>query len=71
MPASPRDQSVNSGTDDDMGSTPRWVKGFGIITVVMVLFFFILMFTRDPGGPGGHNPLRHFGGQAHSEDAYP
>lgn len=38
--------------------TPRWVKVFGIIAIVVILLFFILMFTR---GPGGHGPGRHTG----------
>jgi hypothetical protein len=38
--------------------TPRWVKVFGIIALVVVLLFVILMFTR---GPGGHGPGRHTG----------
>jgi uncharacterized membrane protein len=36
--------------------TPRWVKMFGIIVLVVVLLFVFLMFTR---GPGGHGPGRH------------
>lgn len=44
-------------------STPRWVKVFGVIALVVVLLFVILMFTRGPGGRG-HTPSRHFGGQA-------
>lgn len=36
--------------------TPRWVKVFGIIALVVVLLFVVLMFTR---GPGGHGPVRH------------
>jgi len=40
----------------DYGGTPRWVKVFGIIALVVVLLFVILMFTR---GPGGHGPGRH------------
>jgi len=36
--------------------TPRWVKVFGIIALVVVLLFVFLMFTR---GPGGHGPGRH------------
>ncbi len=36
--------------------TPRWVKVFGIIALVVVLLFVILLFTR---GPGGHGPSRH------------
>jgi hypothetical protein len=39
-------------------STPRWVKMFGIIALVVVLLFVFLMFTRGPSGhgPGGHTP---------------
>jgi len=53
-------------TDDDTGvgpdresttGTPRWVKVFGIIALVVVLLFVILLFTRGPGG--GHGPSRH------------
>ena len=47
---------------DETTSTPRWVKVFGIIALVVVLTFLILMFTRGPGGRG-HSPSRHFGGQ--------
>jgi hypothetical protein len=43
---------------DDTG-TPRWVKVFGIIVLVVVLLFVILMLTRGPAGhgPGRHGPL--------------
>jgi len=48
-----------------MPRTPRWVKVFGIIAIVVVLLFIILMLTR---GPGGHGPGRHFGsGSSNSE----
>jgi hypothetical protein len=36
--------------------TPRWVKVFGIIFLVVILLFLILLVTR---GPGGHGPGRH------------
>jgi hypothetical protein len=44
--------------------TPRWVKVFGIIALVVVLLFVVLLFTHDPGGrhtpseggPAGHAP---------------
>lgn len=42
--------------DDDAG-TPRWVKVFGVIALVVVLLFVILLLTRGPGG--GHGPGRH------------
>jgi len=42
--------------------TPRWVKAFGIIALVVVLLFLILLFAHGSGGrhtpsdrgPGGH-----------------
>ena len=37
-------------------STPRWVKVFGIIGIVLVLLFVILKFT---GIAGEHGPARH------------
>jgi hypothetical protein len=36
--------------------TPRWVKVFGTIVLVVILLFVVAMFTR---GPGGHGPRRH------------
>jgi hypothetical protein len=36
-------------------STPRWVKAFGTIALIVVLLFAILLFTRGPHhGPGDH-----------------
>jgi hypothetical protein len=45
--------------------TPRWVKVFGIIALVVVLLVVILLFTRGPGGhgPGDHTPSGGSGGQ--------
>jgi hypothetical protein len=60
-PARIRDSNTNQ--PDETVSTPRWVKVFGIIALVVALLFVILMFTRGPGGRG-HGPARHFGGQA-------
>jgi hypothetical protein len=60
----------NSDTGDDTGSTPRWVKVFGIIALVVVLLFVILMFTRGPGGrhgPGRHIPSGDTRGQTPPE----
>ena len=56
-----RDSAGSSGVDPDRDSpprTPRWVKVFGIIALVIVLLFLILMLTRGPSG--GHGPGRHF-----------
>jgi hypothetical protein len=38
-------------------STPRWVKIFGIIAIVLILLFVILKLT---GIGGNHGPSRHF-----------
>lgn len=43
--------------NDSRGRTPRWVKVFGAIMVLVILLFIILMFTRGPGGQ--HGPARH------------
>lgn len=42
----------NGDTGDDPTRTPRWVKGFGIIALVLVLLFVILLLN-------GHGPSRH------------
>lgn len=41
----------------DLASTPRWVKVFGIIAVIVILLFVGLMLF----GGGRHGPGRHFG----------
>ncbi len=47
----------HNDTDDDT-STPRWVKVFGIIIIVLVLLFVILHLTG--GGFSGHTlPMNH------------
>lgn len=58
------DLSPYSNTSDDTGvgpdrgsppSTPRWVKVFGIITLVLVLLVAIMLIS-------GHGPGRHMHG---------
>lgn len=34
--------------------TPRWVKVFGTIILVVILLFVILLFTKGPHRPGLH-----------------
>jgi len=58
-----------TGVAPDRGpttGTPRWVKVFGIIALVVVVLFVILLFTRGPGGhgPGRHMPSGGSGGHA-------
>ena len=42
----------------DPAGTPRWVKVFGIVALVLILLFFVLQVF----GGGGHGPGRHAGG---------
>ena len=53
------DSNGDTGVGPDRGSpprTPRWVKVFGIIVIVLVLLFVILHLSGNSpfGGPGGH-----------------
>jgi hypothetical protein len=43
--------------------TPRWVKVFGIIVIVLVLLVVALMFIGGEHGPGRHTPSGDAGGQ--------
>jgi hypothetical protein len=47
------DAAPNGGSTTD---TPRWVKTFGIVAVVVILAFVVLLIAQ---GPGGHGPGRH------------
>jgi hypothetical protein len=40
----------------DTAGTPRWVKVFGVIALVLVVLFVILILS---GRGGGHGPSRH------------
>ena len=42
--------------------TPRWVKVFGIIALVLVLLFVISLLAGVRHGPGLHTPSGHAGG---------
>ena len=43
--------------------TPRWVKVFGIIVLVVVLLFVISLLAGVQHGPGLHTPPGSSGGQ--------
>ena len=65
--ADPRRPDDDTGTADDresIGGTPRWVKVFGVIALVVVLVFVILVLTGRGGehGPGRHTPGVDTGG---------
>lgn len=48
---------ANPPTDPNKGpSTPRWVKAFGIIGIVLVLLFIVMMLAGGNHGPGRHMP---------------
>jgi len=66
----------NPGTDDDSGvrptadrppGTPRWVKVFGLIAIVVVLLIAIMLLTGH--GPGRHTPSGDAGGQVRAFSA--
>lgn len=60
------DAGDDTGVGPDRGSTtgtPRWVKVFGIIGLVLVLLFVIMLFLGGGGhGPGRHTPSGEAGG---------
>jgi ABC-type transporter Mla subunit MlaD len=43
--------------DTETHTTPRWVKVFGIIALIVVLLFVVMLFA-----PGSHGPGRHMRG---------
>jgi hypothetical protein len=65
----------DSGLGPDWGSTtgtPRWVKVFGIIALVLLLLVVIMRFTsRGRHGPGRHIPSGNVGGQTPPAGVHP
>lgn len=63
--ADPRDarDGTSIGSPDAAAITPRWVKVFGVIALVVAVLFIVLMFA----GGGRHGPRRHMP----SSDAQP
>ena len=49
--------------DSEPHTTPRWVKVFGIIALLVVLLFVVLLIA-----PGSHGPGRHMS-RGHAEPA--
>lgn len=47
--------------------TPRWVKTFGIIAIIVVLLIAIMLLTGH--GPGRHTSSGHAGGHVSSSGA--
>jgi hypothetical protein len=50
-------------TADRPPGTPRWVKVFGIIVIVVVLLFVAMMVIGGEHGPGRHSPSGDAGGK--------
>ena len=50
--------------------TPRWVKVFGIIVIVVILLFVIMLFTKGPHRPGLHTSFGGLGGLTSSEGGH-
>ncbi len=64
------DKGSDIGDDTDVGAnrsstsgTPRWVKVFGIIALVVVLLFVNSLLAGVRHGPGLHTPSGDSGGQ--------
>lgn len=61
LPPYPRSNGDNTGVTPERGSppsTPRWVKAFGAIVIVLVLLVVIILVAGVGGehGPGRHTP---------------
>jgi hypothetical protein len=72
MAEPPPNADTGAGRErESTNGTPRWVKVFGIIALVVVLLFVILMFA----GGGRHGPGRHMrradnGGQTRPQSGH-
>jgi hypothetical protein len=63
--ADPRPDDTGTGPDrGPISGTPRWVKVFGVVALVVVLLFVVLILTGRGGehGPGRHAPASDTGG---------
>lgn len=72
-PSRPGPDDTSTGTDRGPApGAPRWVKVFGIITLVAILLFVVLVFAGGGRhGPGRHMPRGDAGGQAPAEGTRP
>ena len=59
----PRSQRLHMANRPPYPGTPRWVKVFGIIVIVVILLVFAVMFIGGEHGPGRHTPSGDAGSQ--------
>lgn len=69
----PLDPETESGDDTGAGpgrgskpGTPRWVKVFGIIALVLIVVVVVGLITGHLGPGGRHGPGRHLGARGHT-----
>ena len=58
----PRDPDIAAAVEPGRGSppgTPRWVKVFGLIGIILVMLFVLGLLTGRHHGPGRHFPGRN------------
>lgn len=69
MTQSPAFAGLKGDRKNDDGRTPRWVKVFGSILLVLILLFLIMHLTGVIGrhGPSRHMPSGVQGGHAQPE----
>jgi hypothetical protein len=68
----PPSESSDTGVSRDDGSsdrTPRWVKVFAAIALVVVLLLILLLFIWGPGGHGPRWHMSHDDAAGHSTTA--
>jgi hypothetical protein len=56
---STRGEAASESDPRSTEGTPRWVKVFGIVAIVVVVLFVVLLIVGVP-----HNPGRHMGARA-------
>jgi hypothetical protein len=63
---SDRGDDTDAPDDGSTTDTPRWVKVFGIVALVVVLLIAVMLIMRGGHGPGRHTSSADAGTQAQS-----
>jgi hypothetical protein len=63
----PPSRDADDGTDNEPDrestpGTPRWVKVFGIVCLILILLFVVMVFAGGGHGPGRHTASGKAGG---------